>query len=417
MAKKQERSIDDIFGSLNKINPLSTMDLGNSNIGRITDQIDTGNWILNAAVSGSIKGGIANNKIYQMAGESGAGKTFVCLNVIKNAQESGYSIMYIDTEAALDHSMLEKFGIDTSLKGKSKFMYMPVGDIDKLKSTLTTVVKDLKEVKISGGTIPKMLIILDSIGMIASNKEIEDAKEENHKADFTRAKGIRSLFRNITLDLGLIGVPMIYTNHVGVNIGGYGDPMVVGGGEGNKYSASVTLCLSKSKLREDKKDVKRQTGIICKAKTLKNRFAQPIAIEFHIDFRKRFNRYIGVHPFISWDNCGIGKGKIWTQKQFDKLSESSKKICKPFTSTKETKTGEETVTLYFEPRESALKFVVEHLGETVDKSELFTARVMEPVKDRLDEVIVEAFSFGSDEIEEEIDSLIDEIEESDELVD
>lgn len=413
--KKLTGSIDDVFKSLNKINPLSTMDMANSNIGVIRDYIDTGNWILNAALSGSIKGGIANNKIYQLAGESGAGKTFACLNIVKNAQASDYSIIWIDTEAAIDNKMLSNFGIDTSKKGKGKFMYMPVGDIDKLKSTLTTIVKDLKQVKESGGEVPKILIILDSIGMIASNKEIDDALTENSKADFTRAKGIRSLFRNITLDLGLIGVPMIYTNHVGVNIGGYGDPVVIGGGEGNKYSASVTLCLSKSKLREDKKDDKRQTGIICKAKTLKNRFAQPITVEFHIDFRKRFNKYIGVQNYISWENCGIGKGKIWTQKQFDKLSESSKKICSKFTSVKETKTGEEEVTLYFEPRETALKYVVEHLGETVDKAELYTPRVLEPVKDRLDEVISNHFSFGSDENENEIEEIINDIENSESL--
>ena len=411
MAKKKETSIDDIFGSLNKINPLSTMDLGNSNIGKISDYIDTGNWILNAAVSGSIKKGIANNKIYQMAGESGAGKTFVCLNVIKHAQDKGYSIMYIDTEAAIDFDMLEKFGISTSTKGKSKFMYMPVGDIAKLKSTLTTIVKDLKEVKENGGEIPKLLIILDSIGMIASNKEIDDAITQNAAADMTRAKGIRSLFRNITLDLGLIGVPMIYTNHVGVNIGGYGDPLVVGGGEGNKYSASVTLCLSKSKLREDKDDAKRQTGILVKAKTLKNRFAQPLAVEFHIDFRRRFNRYIGVHPFISWENCGIGKGKILTQKQFEKLTPANAAKCKPFTPDNSDEV------MYFEPKETAMKYVVEHLGETVGKADLFTGRVMDPLEDRLDEVISAAFSFGSDDTENDIDELINDIEDSEETED
>lgn len=408
MAKKKETSIDDIFSNLNKINPLSTMDLANSDVGKIKDYIDTGNWILNAAVSGSIKKGIANNKIYQMAGESGSGKTFVCLNVIKHAQDKGYSIMYIDTEAAVDVDMLEKFGINTSKN--AKFMYMPVGDIGKLKSTLTTIVKELKEVKENGGEIPKILVILDSIGMIASNKEIEDAITQNDKADMTRAKGIRSLFRNITLDLGLVGVPMIYTNHVGVNIGGYGDPLVVGGGEGNKYSASVTLCLSKSKLREDKEDLKRQTGIICKAKTLKNRFAQPIGIEFHIDFRKRFNRYIGVHPYITWENCGIGKGKILTQKQYDKLTPANAAKCKPFNKVG----GEEGELIYFDPKETALKYVVEHLGETVSKSELFTARVMEPLIDRLDDVISKAFSFGSDETEDDIDTLLDDIEEIDE---
>ena len=84
MAKKKSMSSNDIFKSLNKINPLSTMDLENSDIGKVQYHIDLGNWALNAAVSGSIYKGIANNKIYQFAGESGAGKTFVCLNAIKD---------------------------------------------------------------------------------------------------------------------------------------------------------------------------------------------------------------------------------------------------------------------------------------------------------------------------------------------
>ena len=404
---KAKTSVKDIYASLNKINPLSSMDLGNSDIGKIQYYIDMGNWILNAAVSGSIKKGIANNKIYQVAGESGAGKTFLCLNIIKNAQDMGSTIIYIDTEAAIDYDMLENFGIDTSPKEDAAFIYMPVGEIGKLKSTLTTLVKDLKQVKIDGGEIPKMLIILDSIGMIASDKEVEDAITENHKADFTRAKGIRSLFRNVTLDLGLIGVPMIYTNHVGVNIGGYGDPVTIGGGEGNKYSASVTLCLSKSKLAEDKDDKKKQTGVIVKGKTLKNRFAQPIPFEVHIDFRKTFNRYIGIHPFISWENVGIAKGLLYTEKEYNKLKPAESIKCISFIP--ENKTEQ----MHFMPKETALKYVVAHLGETVSKSELFTARVMEPLKDKFDEIITKQFAFGSAGIETDIDDLVEDLSNED----
>jgi len=403
MAKTKTTSIADIYTSLNKINPLSSMDLCNSDIGKVQYYIDMGNWILNAAVSGSILKGIANNKIYQFAGESGAGKTFICLNAIKNAQADGSTIIYIDTESAVDFDILENFGIDTSPREDGAFIYMPVGEIDKLKSTLTTLVKDLKETKINGGEVPRLLVILDSIGMIASNKEVEDAISENNKADFTRAKGIRSLFRNITLDLGLIGVPMIYTNHVGVNIGGYGDPVTIGGGEGNKYSASVTLCLRKSKLAEDKDDKKKQTGIVVKAKTLKNRFSQPVPVEVHISFKKPFNRYIGVHPYISWENVGIGKGSILTEKQFEKLKGAEAAKCKPFTPDNSDEI------LYYSPKETALKFVIEHLGETVRKNELFTARVMEPIKDRFEAIISKEFAFGSEGLDDEMDEMMDDL--------
>ena len=403
MAKKKAMSSSDIFKSLNKINPLSTMDLENSDIGKVQYHIDLGNWALNAAVSGSVYKGIANNKIYQFAGESGAGKTFVCLNAIKDAQAKGCTIIYIDTESAVDFDILSNFGIDTQPREEGAFIYMPVGEIGKLKSTLTTLVKEAKQHKIDGGEVPRMLVILDSIGMIASDKEVEDAISENHKADFTRAKGIRSLFRNITLDLGLIGVPMIYTNHVGVNIGGYGDPVSIGGGEGNKYSASVTLCLSKSKLAEDKEDKKKQTGIVVKGKTLKNRFAQPFPIEIHISFKKRFHPYIGMHHFMTWEDVGIAKGNIFTEAQYAKLKGAEAEKCKPF-----TPEGSDEL-MYFSPKDTARNFVIEHLGETVSKAELFTPRVMEPLKPRFEEIVKSRFAFGADDVEEKIEDLVNDL--------
>lgn len=411
MAKKKssgEFSLDSLFGGLEEINPLSTTQMDQSDIAKVRDYIDMGNWILNAAVSGSIKKGLANNKIFQFAGESGTGKTYVCLNAIKNAQRLGYSILYIDTESAVDNEMLENFGIDISGKETgTKFTYHKISSVFKLKSVLTKLAKDTVEAKVAGFEIPKLLVILDSIGMIASDKEIEDAMEQNNKADMTRAKGIRSLFRNITSDLGAVGIPMIYTNHVGVNIGGYGDPVTVGGGEGNKYSASVTLCFSTNKITEGKGSEKRQTGVLVKAKTLKNRFAPPIPIEFHIDFRQPFNRYLGVHNHLALDNAwelfGIAKGNILKQKDYDKLKPAEQAKCHPFT----PDNSEEV--LFFSPKATARNYVIEHLGDTVSPNELFTERIMEPVKDRFEAVISKEFSFGSDELEDEIDGLVDDI--------
>ena len=106
MAKKKNKSINDIFSNLQSINPLSTLDMANSEIGKISGYIDSGNWALNAALSGSIKKGLAANKIAQFAGESGAGKTFLTLNLVKNAQKDGYSIMYIDTESISRFSLI-----------------------------------------------------------------------------------------------------------------------------------------------------------------------------------------------------------------------------------------------------------------------------------------------------------------------
>jgi RecA/RadA recombinase len=384
MAKKSKSigSIDNLFGELDKVNPFATSDFKKTN--REVGFIDSGNWILNAALSGSIKRGFPDCKITNLAGESGAGKTFICMNLIRTAQQKGYLPIYYDTEGAIDPSMLEKLGIDIS---NGKFRYEPISEIEKLKTSFAILIKNLIDIKLAGNDIPKIIIFIDSIGMVASSKEIEDAKTGNSAADMTRAKQIRSFFRIITSDLNNLGIPMIFTNHVLANIGGYGDVVVQGGGGGVQFSPSVTLFLSKSKIKDDKDDDKRQTGIWITAKTNKNRFSQPLTVKFPVYFNKPFNRYLGVQDYFSWENCGIAKGNILTESEVSKLkgAEAEKVI-------KFTPTGSDKI-MYFVPKETARNWVVEHLGESVSIQELFTARVMEPIADRLDVVIRKDFEF------------------------
>ena len=397
MAKtsKKHSSVDDIFKELSEINPFGSSSFGTSNIYQNDTWIDSGNWILNAALSGSIKKGFPSTKQTSLVGESGAGKTFLTLNAVRNAQLMGYTPIYYDTEGAIDPQSCINFGIDLD-----NFRHEPVSEIEKLKTMYAILIKNLTTLKIKGKTIPKFVLILDSIGMVASSKEIEDARTGNSAADMTRAKQIRSFFRIITSDLNSLGIPMIFTNHTMVNIGGYGDPVVQGGGGGVVYSPSITLFLSKAKLKDDKDDDKKQTGVIVTAKTGKNRFAQPKTIKFPIFFDRPFNRYMGVQDYLGWDNVGIAKGNLLTNTEYKKLKGSDLEKVKVFTP---NNSDEE---MYFLPKETARKYIIQHLGEAIDTRQLFSERVMQPLEDRFDEIIKKDFEFGSQETDEEINNLL-----------
>ena len=402
MAKtsKKFKDEDGIFGELSNINPFGTSSFGTDDTYKNNVWIDTGSWILNAAMSGSIKKGIPGKKITALVGESGAGKTFLTLNAVRIAQEMGFTPVYYDTEGAIDPDSCENFGIDLD-----NFRYEPVSDVDLLKSMFAVFIKGLKDLKKQGKKPKKKyMLIIDSVGMLASAKEIEDAKTQNNAADMTRAKSIRSFFRIVTSDLNSLQIPMIFTNHVGVNIGGYGDPVVQGGGGGVLFSPSITLFLSKAKETEGSDANKKQVGVLVTAKTGKNRFAQPKKIKFPIFFDRPFNKYAGVQDYFGWDNVGIAKGNILTEKEYNKLTGAAKEKVSPF-----TPNGSEEV-MYFSPKETARNYVIEHLGKTVSTKELWTAEVFEPLEDRFDDLIRKDFEFGSQEVEDEINSILDEEE-------
>lgn len=172
--------------------------------------VGTGIYALNAAISSDIYGGIPDNRITVLAGESGVGKSFLCYNICREAQKDGYSIIYIDTEFAIELDQLPGYGLDTS---EDKFMLIRNNVIEDLKIFLTQMLDNLREQKNNGVEIDKFLIVLDSVGQLGSRKEVEDAKSGKEKADFTKAKALASLFRITSSDLGDLSIPLIATNH------------------------------------------------------------------------------------------------------------------------------------------------------------------------------------------------------------
>ena len=227
--------------------------------------IDTGSYIFNAMVSGSIYGGVSSNKITAIAGESSTGKTFFSLAVVKNFLDNnpdGYCL-YFDTEAAVNKGLLESRGLDLS-----RVVVVNVVTIEEFRSKALRAV-DIY-LKTPTDERKPCMFVLDSLGMLSTEKEIRDALDDKQVRDMTKSQLVKGAFRMLTLKLGQANVPLIVTNHTYDVIGAYVPTKEMGGGSGLKYAASTIIYLSKKK----EKDGKEVIGNIIKAKTHKSRLSK-----------------------------------------------------------------------------------------------------------------------------------------------
>jgi len=235
-----------------------------SEIDETETYVDTGSYIFNALVSGSIFGGVSGNKITAIAGETSTGKTFFSLAVVKNFLDNnptGYCL-YFDTEAAITKSLLEGRGIDTT-----RLVVVNVVTIEDFRNkTLKAVDLYLKKSK---DERRPCMFVLDSLGMLSTNKEITDTLAEKDTRDMSRAQLIKGSFRMLTLKLGQANIPMIVTNHTYESMSLYGGKQM-SGGSGLQYASSTIVYLSKSK----EKDGTEVIGNIIRAKTQKSRLSK-----------------------------------------------------------------------------------------------------------------------------------------------
>tara|TARA_R110000751_G_scaffold94632_5_gene184712 strand:+ start:357 stop:1562 length:1206 start_codon:yes stop_codon:yes gene_type:complete len=385
MAKK-EFSFADLNKEMSKISEYGDT-LDKSSISSIDHYIPTGNFMLNACLTGSLFGGYPNNRAVALAGPTGTGKTYLILNAIKQAQKLGYSIVFYDSENAVDKSLVEKFGIDPKT-----FRYEPCNTVQEYRTSVTTLVDTLLDQKKKGVELPKIMIVLDSAGNLATQKEIDDARTGSDKSDMTRAKLLKSTFRILMTKLGICKIPLLFTNHT-YQTQDLFSRQVGGGGTGPEYAASIILFLAKAKLKEGG-DGKEQTGIVVTAKPNKNRFAKPRPVKFHISFNKGMNPYVGLEEFIDWDTCGIERGRFLDQKKYDKLSDSDKSECRQHCYTENDK----KITLYFQPSATARKICVAHLNDVVDLNQLFTPEVItKDVLNKLDPIISAVYQYSTEE--------------------
>jgi RecA/RadA recombinase len=249
--------------------------------------IDTGSYIFNAVVSGSIYGGVSSNKITALAGESSTGKTFFALAVVKNFLESnpdGYCL-YFDTESAVNKGLLESRGVDLN-----RTVVVNVVTIEEFRTKALKAVD--KYLQMPMDERKPCMFVLDSLGMLSTEKEITDALNDKQVRDMTKSQLVKGAFRMLTLKLGQANVPLIVTNHTYDVIGAYVPTKEMGGGSGLKYAASTIIYLGKKK----EKDGKEVVGNIIKAKTAKSRLSKEnktVEIRLYYDERG-LDRYYGL---------------------------------------------------------------------------------------------------------------------------
>jgi RecA/RadA recombinase len=248
--------------------------------------IDTGSYALNALLSGSIYGGVPNNKVTAFAGESATGKTFFVLGVVKQFLDDNPEggVIYFDTEAAVTRGMMETRGVDTK-----RVVISEPDTIQKFRHTALQIIE-----KYSAQPESKrkpMMMVLDSLGQLSSTKEMEDTAEGKETKDMTKAAILKATFRVLNLKLAKIGVPLIVTNHVYDVVGAYVPTKEMSGGSGLKYTASTIVMLSKKK----DKDGTEVIGNIVKAKLVKSRLTKENAlVEVKITYSKGLDRYYGL---------------------------------------------------------------------------------------------------------------------------
>tara|TARA_S200002703_G_scaffold103837_1_gene90068 strand:- start:1436 stop:2437 length:1002 start_codon:yes stop_codon:yes gene_type:complete len=249
--------------------------------------VDTGSYIFNGLVSGSIFGGVSRNKITAIAGESSTGKTFFSLAVVKNFLDSnpdGYCL-YFDTEAAVTKSLLADRGVDLK-----RVVVVNVVTIEEFRSKALKAV-DIYLKKSEEDRKPCMFV-LDSLGMLSTEKEITDALNDKQVRDMTKSQLVKGAFRMLTLKLGQANIPMIVTNHTYDVIGSYVPTKEMGGGSGLKYAASSIIYLSKKK----EKDGTEVVGNLIKAKTAKSRLSKEnkeVTVRLYYDERG-LDKYYGL---------------------------------------------------------------------------------------------------------------------------
>tara|TARA_Y100000004_G_scaffold26526_1_gene26887 strand:- start:7196 stop:8251 length:1056 start_codon:yes stop_codon:yes gene_type:complete len=254
--------------------------------GDVDSFVDTGSYIFNALLSGSLKGGLPKNKITALAGESATGKTFFALGMVKQFLEDHpeAAVIYFESESALTKDMIEERGIDSN-----RIVIVPVVTVQEFRNQSLNILD--KYLETDESERPPMMFVLDSLGMLSTTKEIEDTAEGKETRDMTRAQITKGAFRVLTLKLGRAKVPMIVTNHTYDVIGSMFPQKEMGGGSGLKYAASSIIFLSKRK----EKDGTEIIGNIIHCKNAKSRLTvENRMVDVRLTYDKGLDRYYGL---------------------------------------------------------------------------------------------------------------------------
>jgi len=277
-----------------------------------TDWVSTGNYALNYLISGDWHKGIPLGKVTVFAGESGAGKSFICSgNLIRNAQKQGIYVVLVDSENALDEKWLKDLGVDTS---EEKLLKLNMAMIDDVAKTISEF---MKEYKVMDEAIrPKVLFVIDSLGMLLTPTDVNQFEAGDMKGDMGRKpKALTSLVRNTVNMIGQYNVGLVCTNHTYASQDMFDPDDKISGGQGFVYASSIVVAMKKLKLKEDEDGGKTSTvqGIRAACKIMKTRYAKPFeSVQVKIPYETGMNPYSGL--------TDLAEGKNLLKKDGNRLS-------------------------------------------------------------------------------------------------
>jgi recombination protein RecA len=269
-----------------------------------TDWVSTGNFALNYLISGEFNRGIPGGKVTVFAGESGAGKSYICSgNLVKAAQAQGIYPILIDTENALDEDWLKALGVDTS---EDKLLKLNMAMIDDVAKTITEFVAEYKTMPEE--TRPKVLFVLDSLGMLLTPTDVNQFQAGDMKGDMGRKpKALTALVRNCVNMFGSLNIGLVATNHTYASQDMFDPDDKISGGQGFIYASSIVVAMKKMKLKEDEdgNKITEVKGIRAGCKIMKTRYAKPFeSVQVKIPYETGMNPYSGLTDLFE------GKGML-----------------------------------------------------------------------------------------------------------
>lgn len=376
----------DFLKDLKKINQLATV-IEESDVGNISEWISTGSLSMNSKISGSIYNGVPAGRVISLIGESGTGKSFIAGRVAANAQKKDYDVIYFDSENAITTDFLKRLGVNTK-----ELISLSVETLEEFRNQTYKILdryeeKYFEKGKRIGGK--KLLIILDSLGNLPAQKELDDAAKGHDALDMgLRAKIIKSMTRLLTAKLARLNVPLLITNHT-YKVASPNPKVppteVPQGGRGVVYISTIIVLLTKAKVKEDKEDTKKISGNTLKILTTKNRIIpEQQKAEIKVDFASGPVKYHGILEDAVEAGAVIREGNKYSVPHSDK------------------------------------KYFSREMMYGGDKNGLSADEIWEPVLPELDKYIQENNKFssmGDDEVEyETMDESIENID-NDETID
>ena len=376
MAKKtvkKEGALPDPMKMMQKIDKDVEV-IEDSAYSNIEDWISSGNYILDACVSGSCFKGIAPaGRVTTLTGDPGTGKSYLACSFAREAQKKNYTVLYLDSEGAIDKAFVSRLGVDTS-----KLLIRQVSTVLEVSQIILNLCRELEAQEEEYGEHNKFAIVLDSLGNLSTQSEVENTAAGENKRDLKRAQDVKQLFRTCTTPIARMKIPFVVITHQYASIGSYVPTNIASGGSGLGYNSSVTLELSVSKLADKANDAAAakaahaedvvKTGVTVTAKPKKSRFTIPRKVRFQIPYYKKPNPYVGLDGFVGdFEKSGICRGVLLSEKEYSKLSDADKAKVYVF-----EKDGQ---TLYCQQKDTARSIVVKHLGEAIPIPDLFTDKV------------------------------------------